>query len=416
MRRILLIFKNDVKRRMKAPWVILIMLLIPMFMTGIMGAIFAPKDDGGALPRIKVLLVDKDKNTASKILLGAFDNEEMKDMFEITVVEEKRGLKLIASGKASALVIIPEKFTEKLLNMETNTLTVIKNPSEQFLPMVVEEFMNTLSVLVSGLLQVFEPEVRAIKMATEMPLEDFSMAGALPFMEAAKDKIVALKAYLSPLLLELKTVVPKEESKKEEEDKPGFNLFGFLLPSMAILFLLFIIETFMRDILSEREDGKLQRMMFAPLRTMEFILARVLSGWFMGIAVYVVVVVGGVLIFGIDWGNYLYLFILVAVTCFWCASFFALLNGFFKNKNQSGAILAPIILVFSAFGGSMLPVNQLPDSMQFIANFTLNHWFITGSAEIIDGQFPGLNIAVILGTALVMFIAAALVLRRRLTV
>lgn len=401
---------------MKAPWVILIMLVIPMFMTGIIGAIFAPKGDGAALPRIKVLVVDKDKNVGSQILLGAFDNKEMNDMFELTVVEEKRGLKLISGGKVSALVVIPENFTEMLLAVEPNTLTVIKNPSEQFLPSVVEEFMNTLSVLVSGALQVFEPEVRAIKTATEMPLENLSMADALPLLESAKNKIVGLKDYLSPLLLELKTTVPKDETKKDQEKKPDFNIFGFLLPSMAVLFLLFIIETFMRDILSEREDGKLQRMMFAPLRTMEYIFARVLSGWVMGIAVYVVVVIGGILVFRINWGNYFYLFLLVAVTCFWCASFFALMNGFFKNKNQAGAFLAPIILVFSAFGGSMLPVNQLPGSLQWVADFTLNHWFITGSVDIVDGRFPGPNVALILGTALVMFIAATLVLRRRLTV
>ena len=37
-----------------------------------------------------------------------------------------------------------------------------------------------------------------------------------------------------------------------------------------------------------------------------------------------------------------------------------MLNAFFKNKNQAGAFSSPIILVFAAFGGSMLPLEQIP--------------------------------------------------------
>ncbi len=61
MRRLLLILRNDVRRHLKAPWAIIIFMIIPIAMTGLIGIIFAPRTEGNELPPIPVLLVDNDK-------------------------------------------------------------------------------------------------------------------------------------------------------------------------------------------------------------------------------------------------------------------------------------------------------------------------------------------------------------------
>lgn len=411
MKRILLILKNDIKRRLKAPMTILVLLTIPLMMTGLMGIVFSPSEN--KLPAIKVLVTDKDKNIASKFLLGAFDQEQMKDMFQVTVVEENEGKRLIAKGKASALLVIPEGFTKQVLKAEPSEFLLIKNPSEQFLPDVVEEFMATFSVIVSGFVQVFEPELKMVNSLMDLPVENIEFAAMLPSMDQSKDKIVSLKQYLSPLLIQLKQEIT---GKKEETEEPGYNLFGAVLPGMAVMFLLFIIEIFIRDILNDREDGKLQRVMFAPVRTMEYIATRVFSGWVMGILVFFVLLMAGVLLFRIDWGNYLYLFLLVTVTSFWIASFFALMNSFFKNKNQAGAFTAPIILVFSMFGGSMIPIEQLPAAFHVFSKFTLNRWFVIGVNQTGEGIFPATAVGIIAVSGLLLFALAAQFLKKRMTV
>ncbi|MCP5051657.1 MAG: ABC transporter permease [bacterium] len=412
MKRISLILKNDLKRRLKAPMSVIVLLLIPMAMTGLIGLIFGPSSGGGnQLPKIKMLVTDNDKNIASKILLGAFNSEQLKDMFQITLVDETEGKQLMSNGKASALVIIPEKFTNHLLNAETTELQVIKNPSEQFLPEVVEEFMQTFGVIISGIVQVFGPEIRAVDTLLSGSLKDVSIAQMTPFLEMAKQKIISMESYLSPLLIQL-----KKETTGKKEKAPGVNVFSMILPGMAIMFLLFIIEIFLRDILTEREDGKLQRIMFSPISSMEFIFGRIISGWLMGILAFFVMILMGIAVFKISWGNYIYLLILVTVTSFWIAGFFAILNAFFKNKNQAGALVSPIILVFSAFGGSILPVNQLPEAVRWVGDFTLNQWFIKGTQQVIAGEFPVVPVGILLITGLLLFSLAAIFLQKRLTV
>jgi ABC-2 type transport system permease protein len=408
------IIKNDIKRRLRAPMATILFLIIPLAMTALIGMIFDPGSGGETkLPAIKLLLVDKDKGLAAKFLVGAFDQKEIKDMFQVTLVSESEGEKLMKKGKASAMLVIPEHFSDDLAEQKTSTLEVVKNPSEEFLPGVAEEFANTMAVGLSAIAQVFADELKVIKSASKLKLEAISIAELTPFLEMARIKIIALNSYLSPLLLQLKT---STTTKPGETAKPaGFNIFAYIMPGMLIMFLLFIIEAFMREIQNERADGKIRRMMFSPLTTRELVTARLFSGWLLGALICLLAMAVGTLLFGIDWGNPLLVLLLVLASCFWCAAFFAMLNAFFKNKNQAGAFAAPIILVFAAFGGSMLPLEQLPQGMRWLAQFTVNNWFITGCREIMDGRVPYGPIIVLSVSGLIFASVAMVALQRRLS-
>jgi ABC-2 type transport system permease protein len=411
--RTTLIIKNDIKRRLRAPLATILFLIIPFAMTALIGLIFDPGDGGESkLPPIKVLLVDHDQNLASKFFIGAFDQKQIEDMFQATVVSEADGEKLMKKGKASAMLIIPEHFSLDLADQKPSRLVVVRNPAEEFLPTVVEEFANTMAIGFSGLAQVFADELKIIKMVGNSSLEKISISELTPFLEMSRIKIMALKKYLSPLLIGLKSTT----MAKPGQAKPkGFNIFAFILPGMLIMFLLFIIEAAMREIQNERADGKIRRMMFSPLTSRELILARIFSGWLLGMLICSLAMALGALIFSIEWGNYLWLFLLVAVTCFWGAAFFGMLNAFFRNKNQAGAFASPIILVSAAFGGSMLPLEQIPQGMRWLAKFTVNNWFITGCRQIVAGDVPLASLLVLLGSGLLFGAVAMVALQRRLT-
>jgi ABC-2 type transport system permease protein len=412
--RTTLIIKNDIKRRLKAPMATILFLIIPLAMTALIGMIFDPGSGTETkLPAIKLLLVDKDKGLASKFLIGAFDQKEIRDMFQVTLVDEAAGEKLMKKGKASAMLVIPEHFSDDLAEQKISTLEVVKNPSEEFLPGVAEEFANTMAVGFSGLAQVFADELKVIKSASKLDLEAISIAQMTPFLEMARIKVIALKSYLSPLLIGLKTSTTAKPGKTAKPT--GFNIFSYIMPGMLIMFLLFIVEAFMREIQNERADGKIRRMMFSPLTSRELITARLFSGWLLGVLICLVAMAVGTLLFRIDWGNPLLVFLLVLASCFWCAAFFGMLNAFFKNKNQAGAFASPIILVFAAFGGSMLPLEQIPQGMRWLAQFTVNNWFITGCRQIMDGRIPYGSFIVLAVSGLLFAGVAMVALQRRLS-
>ena len=414
MRRLLLILGNDVRRHLKAPWAIILFMIIPIAMTGLIGIIFAPRTEGNELPPIPVLLVDNDKGLASKLLVSSFDVDRMKKMFQVTVTDEADGRARMGKGKASAMVVIPNGFTLDLLDAKPVTLLVVKNPSEQFLPDVVEEFMNTMAVMLSGAVQAFSEEVKGIRAMLDLKPAAIPWETLGPEFGKAQKKVVAASKYLDPLLIGL-----KEEETKAAGARPqvtAAHLFAAVLPGMAVMFLLFIVQTLMRDLLADREDGKLRRMMTTPLRPLELIGARIAGGWVMGLAVLLVMVAFGTLVFRVGWGPFGYFLLLAVVAAFWTAAFFALFHALVRNRNQAGALGAPIILAFSLFGGSMLAPEMMPKAFRAVGVVTPNRWFIDGAALIRDGRFPLASLIVLLVSGIILLALAVPALRRRVSV
>ncbi|HOW84841.1 MAG TPA: ABC transporter permease [Candidatus Aminicenantes bacterium] len=411
MRRLLLVLRNDVRRHLKSPAAILIYIAIPMVMTALIGIIFAPRTEESTLPPIRVVLVDHDKNLASRLLLGAFDADEVKKMLEVTVSDEAEGRRRMEKGQASAIVIIPEKFTLDLLDARTTVLTVVKNPAEQFLPDVVEEFMNTMAVMLSGAVQAFAAEARGIRAMLDAPVESIPWEALGPELGRAQKKIVAVRKYLDPLLIGIKAEEAKAAGAKTLFTQR--DLFSIMLPGMAIMFLLFIVQTLMRDIISERQDGKLRRMMTTPLRPLELVGARLAGGWVMGLAILMVMVALGSLIFRAEWGNLGYFLLLAAAASFWTAAFFGFFSALVKNRNQAGALGAPIILAFSLFGGSMMNPEAMPKAFKAVGILTPNRWFIDGAALVRDGRFPLAPLAVLTVSGIVLTALAVPALRRK---
>jgi len=414
MRRLFLVLGSDVRRHLKSPLAIVIFMAIPMVMTALIGIIFAPKAEQTTLPPIPVVLVDHDKSIASRLVLGAFDADQLKKMFEVTVADEAEGRRRMEKGRASAILIVPEKFTLDLLDGKTTTLTVVKNPAEQFLPDVVEEFVATMAVMLSGAIQAFEAEAKGIRVLLDSPVDLIPWETLGPEFGKAQKKVVAASKYLNPLLIGIKA-----EETRAPGAKPRFtrrDLFSIMLPGMAVMFLLFIVQTLMRDIISERGDGKLRRMMTTPLRPMELVGARLLGGWVMGLVVLLVMVAVGTLIFGAYWGNFGYFLLLGAAVSFWTAAFFGLFGALVRNRNQAGAFSAPIILAFSLFGGSMMNPEAMPKAFRAIGVATPNRWFIDGAALVRDGRFPLVPLLILLASGLVLAALAAPALRRRISV
>jgi ABC-2 type transport system permease protein len=414
MRRMFLVLGNDIRRHLKAPLVIIIFIAIPLIMTGLIGLVFGPRTEDSQLPPIPVLLVDKDQSLVGRLMMGAFGAGELKAMFQVTATDEGEGRRRMAAGKASAMIVIPERFTPELLESRPVSLTVIKNPAEQFLPDVVEEFVNTMAVMLSAMVQAFADEARGIRAMLDSPLGSFSWEALAPELGKAQKKMIAAEKYLNPLLIRL-----KEEKTQAAGSKTQFtqvDLFSAILPGMAIMFLLFIVQNVMRDILSEREDGKLRRMMTTPLRPLELISARLLGGWLMGMIVLLVMVAAGALVFHVKWGPFGYFLILGAAACFWTAALFGLLHALFRNRNQAGALSAPIILVFSLFGGSMMSPEAMPKTFRAVGALTPNRWFIDGAALIREGRFPWAALAVLAASGLVLMALAVPALRRRTAV
>jgi ABC-2 type transport system permease protein len=368
MKNILHLIQKDFKRKWKNPVVILGFLLIPVVFTIIFGIVFGSSEEQ-TLPQVSVLAVDKDKSFLSQFFLTALNQGELKKLVSLKVVEEEEGRRLLDKGKASALLIIPENFTEDVWNNRSAEILLLKNPAEQFLPQIAEEIVDTASLLFSSLFSVFNNEVSLIRDVIEKG--EFSDRDVSTLSVQVKNRLEGVGKFVFPPVISLKQ---ETLSEKKEEAGPSLTVQGYILPAMAIMFLLFICNIVFEDMLREKEMGTLRRMSVSSLKLSEFIWSKTITSALIGMICTSVLVVLGIVLFSIQWGNLFIVFLIVLCLNIMLAGFISLIYSFIQTERQAGAVLSSVIIVMSMLGGSMMPVENFPPLIQQISKITLNYW------------------------------------------
>ena len=344
-------------------------MLIPVVFTFIFGIVFGGGDEE-TLPRIILLTVDNDKSLISNFLTTAMSQGELKEMIELKPMgSEEEGRQFLGKGKASALLLVPKDFGKDILEGKNAEVLLLKNPSEQFLPLIAEEITDTTTLILSSLLSVFSEEVDSIKGFINLDNLPDSDISALSVQ--VKNRIEGISKYVFPPVISLKQETIKQEG---EEDSGSISVHSYILPAMAIMFLMFICNVVFSDILLEKETKTLLRLSVSRMSMTEFIWSKIVTSALIGMLCTFLLIGLGVALFSIDWGNLLMVFLIVLCLNILIAGFIAFLYSFIKTELQAGAVLSSVILIMSLLGGSMIPVDNFPSIIQKISKLTVNYW------------------------------------------
>lgn len=371
MRRVWLLVKKDFLKKWKNPILILGFTLIPLMFTFIFGIVFGASGET-KLPKIRLLVVDQDKSLISQFIGSAFTQGELGDMMELESLDkEEEARDRLDRGKASALLVVPANFGADVLEGRPAELLLVKNPSEQFLPQIVEEVADTTGLLLSSLLSVFEDEIGIIRGftgggdLTDQAVSDISIR--------LRNRIEGMAKYILPPVINLK----QETVDKQEEDRGrSISVQGYILPAITIMFLLFIVNIVFEDLIRERESGTLLRMTASPMSIREFIWSKMATAALLGVFCTLLLIVLGAVFFNIDWGHPLKVLLIVLALNILVSGFISVFYTFIRTEYQAGAIISSVIIVMSLLGGSMIPVENFPAPIQLLSRATVNYWGI----------------------------------------
>ncbi|UCF05488.1 MAG: ABC transporter permease [bacterium] len=412
MRYILLLLSNDVRRRLRSPLAVILMMCIPLVITLIIGLVFG-RSGTVELPRIKVLLLDKDQGFFGDFLASGMQQGELAEMIELVPVEEAVGLEMMQKGKASAMIEIPEGFTNDLLDHKQVELRITKNPSEAFLPMIAEEVTRTMALILDGGMRIFAGPVGQIRSI----LEDGRWPTGMDLqgmLDGARDRLLLVNDYISDSLITYRTEVVSEEEKEEEA---GFNVFAYVLPGSMLIGLLFISEIAMRDLLREGRTGTLARLFTTPVEGEHIVTAKILSTFVITAAASVVLLLIGRFGFGIALGRPAPLILQLVGTILMCTGVITFFYGFLRSERAADAVLSVVIIIMCLFGGSMVPIEQMGRTMLRVGRFSPVFWAINGFKRILVEDM-GLreivpNLIVLYSLGIVTILAGAILLKRR---
>jgi ABC-2 type transport system permease protein len=371
MRAILGMVVKDLRRDVRQPLGLLLTLAFPLLFAGLLAIVFG---GDGPLPRVALLVEDRDEDLVSHAVLAAFGAEQMATYFDVEEVGDE-GQARIERGEASALLRIPEGFTDAYLRGEPATLELLRNPAQSILPEVAEQIAASLTeVLSAGSFALREPLERLDRLRNDSGT-GFSSAAFAEIAATAGDVMEDASARLFPpvITLEASTLDAPEGEGAGGGQADFETLFLWVLPGITVFALFMIGDQIMRDILVEQQAGTLRRQLAGPLGAGTVVAGKVAHTAVVACLSLVILSAVGWTVAerGIDLLGFavLALALILAVT-----GTAALIYGVARNERQGATLSAVAFMVFAFVGGSFIQIGDLPAALQRIAPFTPFYW------------------------------------------
>jgi len=206
LKTILRLALNDLKRDWKHPWSMLLLASLPLVLSTLIASVFGGHGSSATMPTVHVAVWDQDKDLLTGVLKSLATQGEASRHLRLHFVDnEQEGLRLVEQSKVSALVVLPKKMTEGLLNGQTNCVELFENPAEQVLPKVVRQGVALLALGLSGAAETLGEPLRGMRgmirsndFPTELAVRDVAASSVTTLR--------GLRTYLFPPLVQFETV------------------------------------------------------------------------------------------------------------------------------------------------------------------------------------------------------------------
>ncbi|MAT44880.1 MAG: hypothetical protein CL609_21320 [Anaerolineaceae bacterium] len=404
---------------------LILMFIAPFALILVIGAAFGgfSSETSATIGQIPVVLVNHDQGEFSTYVIDAFYSEDLSDLVSPSLNSDESQARLaVDNDQAAAAVIIPANFSESIypkalqngefpnnsndnpFQRETSTIEVYRNPSRVISSGIIRSIVDTiLDRFVSG------------GLTTEINILQMIQFGLITLDQAPEiGEKLGREAANNPI--ENDWVSLKTENFSSEPQQTEFDWLTYSVPSMAILYLMFTINAAGRSILTEKNQGTLSRMLVTPTTATHIIGGKMLGAILTGVLQMTVILLGGTLLYSIQWGSYFGLILLTLAIVAAATGWSMIIAAFSQTPGQASAIGTAITLTFAAAAGNFLPRGALPEWLQNASLITPNGWGLEGYTNLSLGNgFESVLPAIIalFIMALVLFLISSLIFRRQ---
>ncbi len=399
--------------------------VLPIIFFSVFAMIFGGGSGTGSKPvSLKVVFLDLDKTKSSISILNAIQNLEAIDaVFPVTdegggQLNEEEILRMVLTNKADAAIVVPAGLEQSIASFggDRPAVKVIYDSAN---PMAE----GMLSGVLQGAAVAAAPDV-----LIEKGLEQFRVLGG-PFSDQQNAAMKLMAAFLAPgaaavgssqtdekLSDESQQIIPKRSSSlsmndglikietvsaqqagDERSKKRVGSIIAYYAAGVAVMFLMFSMAGSASALLEHQENGTLERLISGQMSITQLILSHWTFFVLTGIVQLIVMFSFAALVFNVDFSRPAVLCgcgVMTVVTSMASASFIIMLATFCRSRKQLESISTTVILIVSAFGGSMVPRPFLPEFIRDTSKLTFNGWALDGFLKVLWYYDPGQNIFV----------------------
>lgn len=378
MRRITALLMKDIRRSMRRPMAPLALLAFPILFAGMLALAFGGGGSAG-IPRARLLVADLDGAIGASVIMQALASEELASLIEVESVEETVGRERLEAGEASALLVIPEGFTEDLLEVRETHLIFVRNPAERILPEIAEQVLRVLMEVLQSGTRVLEEPLREISADSD---EEPSEAEVILIALSVRKTIIAAEDLIFPPVIGFEEEPDTDDSAESKPANTKSMIFGMLLPGLAVYSMFMLGDVGMRDLLVEQREGTLRRQLSAPITTRGVLLGK-------GLYVAVMVSISGVILmvlsrFALGLAiDPIAFFVSCLSVAMLVVGITSAIYGLCRSERQASTIGSVVFLFLAFLGGSFMPIDNLPSSLQWFVPWNPFYWGTEGFRQVL---------------------------------
>jgi ABC-2 type transport system permease protein len=410
MKKILIIGWKDFTVIWRDRAALILMLAAPFVLTlglGFVSGRFSGETSG--LSDIPVVLVNQDQGALGQSLLDVFASPDLAGLvLSSTLSDPAAAREQVEADQAAAAIIIPAGFSAGFIRDAAGRtgpalpLEVYSNPARTVSASVVRAIVDD-----------FVSRVETGTVGGEVAIRQLLEHGLLTQQElAASAGAIAARAAAAhnnaPLLSLART-------DSGSSPAPDFDILAVFAPGMAMMFLMYTVSHGGRNLLAERTEGTLPRLLTTPTSAAQVLGGKVFGIFLTGAAQVGILVLASSLMFQLRWGDAWGVAALVLAVAAAATGWGILLAAIARTPAQAVSIGSALMLLFGILGGLFIPFSALPGWMKVVGRMSPNAWGSEAFAALARGGTlttiaPGLAALMVMAAAL--FMIAVLVFRR----
>ena len=406
---------KDLRRARRNPVPYLIFLCVPLVITALLGMVFSGGADR-ALGRIKFAVVDEDQSVLTRFLRGALNQGQASEHLEPVFLERAAALREVTNNVLSAVLIIPKGFTSDYLGGGRRVkLELIKNPAQQFHPAILEELLATVVTGLNALARNFGDDLTSWRQVlTGTNATSLREVGAL--LTKTGDRFEVIRQRINPIPVTYEKETRGAVGAGAVQAGSEWNMFAFLLPGMAAMFLLFLADAAMRDVPRELRLRTFDRIRTLPTSVGLFLTAKVLFALLIVALCAAILLGGGALVFRFHWERPGAVAVLALAYGLFAGGLMALLTGLWPGEKKADVLNNLVAMMLGLAGGCAFPAQALPPFLrEHVTPLLPTNWFVEAVRATQFGGaswwLSGVKLAVL---GVILIALATWLLRRKL--
>jgi len=413
---------KDNLRAFRSTAAVMFMFGVPILVTLMFSFMFGGGDDGPSfsLPVTQVVVANLDLgspdfsrnlaafNTESEttenfdltgieslgeILILYLQADALADLVTITIASDAEGARqAVDNGEAGVALVIPPDFTSAILDADsTAQVELYHDPTLTIGPQIVHS-------IVSG----FIDSTLRTPIGMQVIHTELNKLGLNPGQELTGQMVARLlSATAEGQTFQIQALGVDGQTASAPQANPMETIITLVMGGMMIFYAFFTGATSAQSILAEEESGTLRRAFTTPVPAWVILGGKFLAG---GLTIFVQVtllMIFGVLVFGLDWGQAVPAAMTAAGIIVLAATFGIFLVSLMKDSRQAGIVfgggltLTGMIGIFSVFTFGAPAAAKITETIALIVP---QGWAMTALRKAVEGADSVEILPFLLGT------------------